>query len=234
MTAADLEETQLDPVHRGEKGDLGQFCQFVGGEGGTGKSRIIETVVDLFGSKGLSNRLLITATSGTAAPQRASSAPRSTQPAGGTGTNMAKSWTERECQTGGSIRPWPISNRLAGEGRTRHRRGEHARSADAARRQRATLPVPRIAARFRRDPYRPLLRGFQPVPAGPRAVDPPLDRGRLVGRRQLVQGRAAAPARQGARAVEEVHDGRHAGRTDARRWRSGAAEASEADPAGST
>ncbi|KJZ67910.1 hypothetical protein HIM_12701 [Hirsutella minnesotensis 3608] len=59
---------QLDlTVHRGEKGDLGQLCQFVGGEGGTGKSRIIEALVDLFARKGLSNRLLITATSGTAA-----------------------------------------------------------------------------------------------------------------------------------------------------------------------
>jgi hypothetical protein len=58
---------QLDLVHRGEKGDLGQLCQFVGGEGGTGKSRIIKALVDLFASKGLSNRLLITATSGTAA-----------------------------------------------------------------------------------------------------------------------------------------------------------------------
>ncbi|KAG7418719.1 ATP-dependent DNA helicase PIF1 [Fusarium oxysporum f. sp. raphani] len=61
---------QLDLIHRGEKrekSDISQLCQFVGGEGGTGKSRVIEALVELFASKGISNRLLITATSGTAA-----------------------------------------------------------------------------------------------------------------------------------------------------------------------
>jgi hypothetical protein len=58
---------QLDMIHRGEKGDADQLCQFVGGEGGTGKSRVIEALVELFTKKGVSNRLLITATSGTAA-----------------------------------------------------------------------------------------------------------------------------------------------------------------------
>ncbi|KAJ3455199.1 hypothetical protein MRS44_013799 [Fusarium solani] len=58
---------QLDLIKRGENGDIGQLCQFVGGEGGTGKSRVIEALVELFAKKGLSNRLLITATSGTAA-----------------------------------------------------------------------------------------------------------------------------------------------------------------------
>ncbi|KAJ6437585.1 membrane protein [Purpureocillium lavendulum] len=58
---------QLDLMRRGESRDVGQLCQFVGGEGGTGKSRIIEALVELFAQKGLANRLLITATSGTAA-----------------------------------------------------------------------------------------------------------------------------------------------------------------------
>ncbi|KJZ69894.1 hypothetical protein HIM_10727 [Hirsutella minnesotensis 3608] len=58
---------QLDLVRRSEKGNAGQLCQFVGGEGGTGKSRVIEALVELFASKDQSNRLLITATSGTAA-----------------------------------------------------------------------------------------------------------------------------------------------------------------------
>ncbi|XP_044720116.1 PIF1-like helicase domain-containing protein [Hirsutella rhossiliensis] len=49
------------------RGDACQLRQFVGGEGGTGKSRIIEALVELFSKKSLSNRLLITATSGTAA-----------------------------------------------------------------------------------------------------------------------------------------------------------------------
>ncbi|KJZ69031.1 hypothetical protein HIM_11574 [Hirsutella minnesotensis 3608] len=55
---------QLDLIHCGGKeGDVGQLCQFVGGEGETGKSRVIEALVELFAR----NRLLITATSGTAA-----------------------------------------------------------------------------------------------------------------------------------------------------------------------
>ncbi|KAG7403652.1 ATP-dependent DNA helicase PIF1 [Fusarium oxysporum f. sp. rapae] len=61
---------QLDLVHRSEDANsepIPQLCQFVGGEGGTGKSRIIEALVELFASKRISNRLLVTATSGTAA-----------------------------------------------------------------------------------------------------------------------------------------------------------------------
>jgi hypothetical protein len=44
-----------------------QLCQFIGGEGGTGKSRIIEAIVELFARKGMQRRVLVTATSGTAA-----------------------------------------------------------------------------------------------------------------------------------------------------------------------
>ncbi|KJZ69983.1 hypothetical protein HIM_10628 [Hirsutella minnesotensis 3608] len=58
---------QLDLLGQNGKADIGQLCQFVGGEGGTGKSRIIEALVRLFVRKDISNRLLITATSGTAA-----------------------------------------------------------------------------------------------------------------------------------------------------------------------
>ncbi|XP_044717275.1 PIF1-like helicase domain-containing protein [Hirsutella rhossiliensis] len=58
----------LDLMRRGDGGgDVSQLCQFVGGEGGTGKSRVIEALVGLFAAKGISSRLLITATSGTAA-----------------------------------------------------------------------------------------------------------------------------------------------------------------------
>ncbi|PVH90925.1 hypothetical protein DM02DRAFT_647465 [Periconia macrospinosa] len=57
---------QLDRARRDESG-TSQLCQFVGGEGGTGKSRIIEAIVELFASKSMSHRLLVTATSGTAA-----------------------------------------------------------------------------------------------------------------------------------------------------------------------
>jgi len=58
---------QLDLMRQEEGRDGGQLCQFVGGEGGTGKSRIISALVDLFAARGISSRLLITATSGTAA-----------------------------------------------------------------------------------------------------------------------------------------------------------------------
>jgi hypothetical protein len=53
-------------VYRNEKGTP-QLCQFVGGEGGTGKSRVIEAVVALFASKGMLHRLVVTATAGAAA-----------------------------------------------------------------------------------------------------------------------------------------------------------------------
>ncbi|KAM4058160.1 PIF1-like helicase [Hirsutella rhossiliensis] len=57
----------LDSMRQGDGGDVSQLCQFVGGEGGTGKSRVIGALVGLFAAKGISSRLLITATSGTAA-----------------------------------------------------------------------------------------------------------------------------------------------------------------------
>ncbi|KAJ4182050.1 hypothetical protein NW759_17757 [Fusarium solani] len=60
---------QLDSIQCSDRGKVRQLCEFVGGEGGTGKSRVIEALVELFASKGISNRLLITATSGTAAAQ---------------------------------------------------------------------------------------------------------------------------------------------------------------------
>lgn len=57
---------QLDRVRQREK-DLPQLYQFVGGEGGTGKSRVIDAVVALFEGKEMLHRLLVTATFGTAA-----------------------------------------------------------------------------------------------------------------------------------------------------------------------
>jgi hypothetical protein len=57
---------QLDHICHDEQGTP-QLCQFIGGEGGTGKSRIIEAIAELFLSKGIPHRLLVTATSGTAA-----------------------------------------------------------------------------------------------------------------------------------------------------------------------
>lgn len=50
-----------------ENNDNAQLCEFLGGEGGTGKSRVIEALAELFASKDVSHRLLMTATSGAAA-----------------------------------------------------------------------------------------------------------------------------------------------------------------------
>ncbi|OAQ59512.1 ATP-dependent DNA helicase PIF1 [Purpureocillium lilacinum] len=58
---------QLDLLRRTAGGDVAQLCQFVGGEGGTGKSRVIQALVELFAGRDMSRRLLITATSGAAA-----------------------------------------------------------------------------------------------------------------------------------------------------------------------
>ncbi|OWT42256.1 ATP-dependent DNA helicase PIF1 [Pochonia chlamydosporia 170] len=57
----------LDLMQQKEATTIPQLCEFIGGEGGTGKSRVIEALVELFRSKSMSNRLLVTATSGTAA-----------------------------------------------------------------------------------------------------------------------------------------------------------------------
>ncbi|KAL8284675.1 hypothetical protein RB600_009209 [Gaeumannomyces tritici] len=57
---------QLDQVRR-DKCGTPQLCQFIGGEGGTGKSRIIAAVTELFARMGQPHRLLVTATFGTAA-----------------------------------------------------------------------------------------------------------------------------------------------------------------------
>jgi hypothetical protein len=56
----------LDRIHRDDR-VIPQLCLFVGGEGGTGKSRVIEAVVQLFARRRIAHRLLVTATSGTAA-----------------------------------------------------------------------------------------------------------------------------------------------------------------------
>ncbi|KAM4067354.1 PIF1-like helicase [Hirsutella rhossiliensis] len=61
---------QLDRIRRGDDtgGDGGgQLCLFIGGEGGAGKSRIIEALAELLARRDLSSRVLVTATSGTAA-----------------------------------------------------------------------------------------------------------------------------------------------------------------------
>ena len=57
---------QLDRIRRDEAG-ASQSCQFLGGEGGTGKSRVVEAIADLFAEKAQSHRLLVTAMSGAAA-----------------------------------------------------------------------------------------------------------------------------------------------------------------------
>jgi hypothetical protein len=46
---------QLGRLKRAQRG-LPQLCQFVGGEGGTGQSQIIDALLELFASKGISHR----------------------------------------------------------------------------------------------------------------------------------------------------------------------------------
>ncbi|KAM4064199.1 PIF1-like helicase [Hirsutella rhossiliensis] len=115
MATADFDETagdaeagmHLDLMRQNDGGDVGQLCQFVGGEGGTGKSQIIEALVELFSRRSLSNRLLITATSGTAAARINSSAIHSTcrfSKDQGAATNTARDLDE-DCQASGSVRP---------------------------------------------------------------------------------------------------------------------------------
>ncbi|QLI74515.1 uncharacterized protein G6M90_00g107250 [Metarhizium brunneum] len=56
---------QMDRIRQAQREtDVDQLCQFIGGEGGTGKSRIIEAIVQLFARRGAENKLLVTATSG--------------------------------------------------------------------------------------------------------------------------------------------------------------------------
>ncbi|KAM6514217.1 hypothetical protein FALCPG4_015374 [Fusarium falciforme] len=50
-----------------ENNNNAQLCEFLGGEGSTRKSRVIEALAELFASKDISRRLLMTATSGAAA-----------------------------------------------------------------------------------------------------------------------------------------------------------------------
>jgi hypothetical protein len=57
---------QLGQVRRDEH-CTSQLCLFIGGEGGTGKSRVITAIAELFARRSQSHRLLVTATSGTAA-----------------------------------------------------------------------------------------------------------------------------------------------------------------------
>lgn len=59
---------QLDRIRQREsEAGHNSHCQFIGGEGGTGKSRVIQALVALFERKGCANRVIVTATSGTAA-----------------------------------------------------------------------------------------------------------------------------------------------------------------------
>lgn len=64
---------------------------------------------------------------------------------------------------------------------------------------------------------------------GTGTVYPTFRRRDLLGCGQLLQGGTTAPARQGARAVEQIHDGGEPGRANACRRRSGIAEVADAD-----
>ncbi|GJN80394.1 hypothetical protein PLIIFM63780_003920 [Purpureocillium lilacinum] len=79
-----------DPIINGVE----QLCQFVGGEGGTGKSHVIAVLMGPFAARGTSNRLLMTATSGIAAARTSGITIRSaygfTKDHGSSRTNASK------------------------------------------------------------------------------------------------------------------------------------------------
>ncbi|TWU70704.1 hypothetical protein ED733_001417 [Metarhizium rileyi] len=144
---------QLDLMRCSEEDKIGQLCQFIGGEGGTGKSRVIEALVELFKSKEQPIRLLITATSGTAAAR-----------INGITIHFACGFSKDVAAAAHVARNvdgvrWPKAERFV-DGQSR-------------------VQAARVASGFRRDPHRALLRKLSLIPAGPGAVHPPPKHGRL-------------------------------------------------------
>ncbi|OAA37016.1 hypothetical protein NOR_07292 [Metarhizium rileyi] len=144
---------QLDLMRCSEEDKIGQLCQFIGGEGGTGKSRVIEALVELFKSKEQPIRLLITATSGTAAAR-----------INGITIHFACGFSKDVAAAAQVARNvdgvrWPKAERFV-DGQSR-------------------VQAARVASGFRRDPHRALLRRLSLIPAGPGAVHPPPKHGRL-------------------------------------------------------
>ncbi|KFG82257.1 hypothetical protein MANI_117872 [Metarhizium anisopliae] len=144
---------QLDLMRCSEEDKIGQLCQFIGGEGGTGKSRVIEALVELFKSKEQPIRLLITATSGTAAAR-----------INGITIHFACGFSKDVAAAAHVARNvdgvrWPKAERFV-DGQSR-------------------VQAARVASGFRRDPHRALLRRLSLIPAGPGAVHPPPKHGRL-------------------------------------------------------
>ncbi|KAL3953836.1 hypothetical protein ACCO45_011792 [Purpureocillium lilacinum] len=84
----------IPAVMTGIEVTLGTLCQFVGGEGGTGKSHVIAVLMGPFAARGTSNRLLMTATSGMAAARTSGITIRSaygfTKDHGSSRTNASK------------------------------------------------------------------------------------------------------------------------------------------------
>ncbi|KID60254.1 hypothetical protein MAN_10071, partial [Metarhizium hybridum] len=145
---------QLDLMRCSEEDKIGQLCQFIGGEGGTGKSRVIEALVELFKSKEQPIRLLITATSGTAAAR-----------INGITIHFACGFSKDVAAAAHVARNvdgvrWPKAERFV-DGQSR-------------------VQAARVASGFRRDPHRALLRRLSLIPAGPGAVHPPPKHGRLA------------------------------------------------------
>ncbi|KJZ69562.1 hypothetical protein HIM_11055 [Hirsutella minnesotensis 3608] len=193
---------RLDLLRQGDEGDVAQLCQFVGGKGGTGKSRVIQALVDLFASMDMSSRLLITATSGTATARINGITIHS---ACGLSKDVGAAATAARDLDG--VRLPKLAERFVhGESRMDWR-------------EKDVLVIDEVSMLGARTLH---------------AVHEQLCqlRGHTVGRLQVVQRRAAAPARQRARTVEAIHDSRNARRANARGRRSCAEAAAEADSAG--
>jgi hypothetical protein len=130
---------QLDRVKRAQRG-LPQLCQYIGGEGGTGKSRIINAVVELFASRGISHRLLITATAGAPA---AGINGITIHSACNFSKEISRSFSRSSDELAiayfnGSPHKRAGQNGVAGQRYADHRRSQHARCPNVARRGRAT------------------------------------------------------------------------------------------------
>jgi hypothetical protein len=114
---------QLDRVRRDENVTTvtPQLCQFIGGEGGTGKSRTIEAVVKAFARQGVSGRLLITATSGTAGAGINGITIHSA-----CGLSVSNSAEDSQMNSADRFCRRCVESELAGEVHADYRRGQHA------------------------------------------------------------------------------------------------------------
>jgi hypothetical protein len=164
-------------------------------EGGIGKLRVIETVAELFASKGISHGLLVTATSRTAATRinglTIHSACNFSKDASRTGyyrdvDGIASSASADLCIDGQARTDWQEKYLLIID-------EVSMLGARTLRGERTTMQAARVRARLRRHPHRPFLWRLPPVPACAGEAHPPPECGVSVGRRKNLQDGAEIP-----------------------------------------